>query len=259
MERREAWSAVSLDAKKVLARELPRKRPQMLIRDRLAADAGSAEIATPADVGLFGPAPLVGVVFFALWITVGLVTAVVLSRHGHDLRSNGAVGLVFGPLYIPFAMRLRKDEKAVKPVLVTEGRRRPGPVDVLIGIQGSPDGAASALPALQLLGHRVGRVTLARVLDFESIQDDDERAAAEAELSCASLFLGEYEPSLLLLPGHPLDAPREYAVAAGFDAVIVVGDSSGAGLPKRRRRAKPGNREPLVLVVADAPQCERRA
>lgn len=222
-------------------------------------DAGSVEIATPADVGLFGPAPLVGVVFFVLWVTAGLVTAVILSRHGHDLRSNGAVGLVFGPLFIPFAMRLRRDEQAVKPVLVAEGRSRSGPVDVLVGLHGSPAGAASALPVLQLLGHRVGRVALARVLDFESIQDDDQRAAAEAELSCASLFLGEYEPSMLLLPGHPLHAAREHAAAAGFDAVILVGDPGGAGLPKRRRPGNPGDREPLVLVVADAPQCERRA
>ena len=211
------------------------------------------------DVGLFGPAPLIGVVFFALWAIAGLVTAVILSRHGHDLRSNGAVGLVFGPLYIPFAMRLRRDERAVKPVLVSEGHSGSGPVDVLIGLQGSPAGAASALPVLQILGDRVGRVTLARVLDFEAIQDDDDLAAAEAELSCASLFLVEYDPSLLLLPGHPLEAPREYAATAGFDAVIVVGDPCGAGLPKRRRRANPGDREPLVLVVADAPQCERRA
>lgn len=231
----------------------------MMIRDRLAVDAGSAEIVTTPDVGLFGPAPLVGIVFFALWVTTGLVTAVILSRHGHDLRSNGAVGLVFGPLYIPFAMRLRREERGVKPVLVAEGRSSPGPVDVLISLQGSPAGAASALPVLQLLGHRVGRVTLVRVVDFESIQDDDERAAAEAELSCASLFLVEHDPSLLLLPGHPLDAPREYAATAGFDAVIVVGDSGGTGLPKHRHGPTPGDREPLVLVVADAPQHERRA
>jgi hypothetical protein len=230
-----------------------------LSRVNLLPDAGSVEIATPGDVGMFGPAPLVGVTFFALWVTAGLVTAVIMSRHGHDLRSNGAVGLVFGPLYIPFAMRLRMDERAVKPVLVAEGRSGPGPVDVLIGLQGSPAGAASALSVLHLLGNRVGRVTLARVLDFESIQDDADRAAAEAELSCASLFLGEYEPSLLLLPGHPLHAPREHAAAAGFDAVIVVGDRGGAALPKRRRASSPGDREPLVLVVADAPQCERRA
>jgi hypothetical protein len=229
----------------------------MMIRDRLAAEAGSVEIVTPADVGVFGPAPLVGVVFFALWATTGLVTAVILSRHGHDLRSNGAVGLVFGPLYIPFAMRLRRDEREVEPVLVAKGASRLGPVDVLVGLQGPPAGAASALPVLQLLGHRVGSVTLARVLDFESIQDDDAREAAEAELSCASLFLVEYDPSLLLLPGHPLAAPRDYAAATGFDAVIIVG--GGPGLPKRRRRAKPGDREPLVLVVADAPECERRA
>ena len=65
------------------------------------------------------------------------------------------------------------------------------------------------------------------------------KLSGSARITSASLFLVEYDPSLLLLPGHPLDAPRDYAAATGFDAVIIVG-SGGAGLPKRRRRKNTG-------------------
>jgi len=235
------------------------RRPPRLSAGDLVSDAGSVDIPSPVEVDLFGPAPLVGIALLGAWVTAGLLTAVVLSRQGHDLRSTGALGFVFGPLFIPFARELRRDEEQAKPVLVAPGRTKGGPVDVLINLRCPPAGAASVLPVLELLGPRLGRVTLVRVLDFESMKDDEERASAELELSCASLFLGDYEPSLLLLPGHPLQAPQEHAAAEGFDAVIVVGGSRRAALRRRPRPADAGDPEPPVLVVADAAHLERRA
>ena len=229
-----------------------------LSADGLLPESGSVDIPSPVEVGLFGPAPLVGVALIGGWVTAGLLTAVALSRHGHDLRSTGALGLVFGPLFIPFARELRKNEEEAKPVLVAPGRTREGPVDVLVNLRCPPAGAASVLPVLQLLGHRLGRVTLVRVLDFESMQDDEERASAELQLSCASLFLGEYEPSLLLLPGHSMHAAREHAAAEGFDALIVVGGSQRVAPRKGSRPSGAGKPEPPVLVVADSPRHERR-
>ena len=234
-------------------RRLPR-----LSAGEVIPDAGSIDVPSPAEVGLFGPAPLIGIAFFGAWVIAGLLTAFALSRQGHDLRSTGALGFVFGPLFIPFARELRRDEEQAKPVLVAPGRTREGPVNVLVNLRCPPAGAASVLPVLHLLGHRLGRLTLVRVLDFESMTDDEERASAELELSCASLFLGEYEPSLLLLPGHSLHAPQEHAAAEGFDAVIVV-DGSRAVPRKRTRSSHAINPEPPVLVVADAPRLERRA
>ena len=235
-----------------------RRLPRLSAGD-LVSDAGSVDLPSPAEVGLFGPAPLIGIAFFGAWVTAGLLTAVALSRQGHNLRSTGALGVVFGPLFIPFARQLRKDEERAKPVLVAPGRTKQGPVDVLVNLRCPPAGAASVLPVLHLFGHRLGRVTLVRVLDFESMNDDKERASAELELSCASLFLAEYEPSLLLLPGHPLHAPQEHAAAEGFDAVIVVGGSPRAAPRKRPGSADGGDPEPAVLVVADAPGLEPRA
>ena len=235
-----------------------RRLPRLSAGD-LLQESGSVDIPSPAEVGPFGPAPLIGIAFFGAWVTAGLLTAVALSRQGHDLRSTGALGLVFGPLFIPFARQLRKDEERAKPVLVAPGRTKHGPVDVLVHLRCPPAGAASVLPVLHLLGDRLGRVTVVRVLDFESMNDDKERASAELELSCAALFLGEYEPSLLLLPGHPLQAPEKHAAAEGFDAVIVVDGSQRAAPRKRRGSSDAGGPEPAVLVVADAPRREPRA
>ena len=235
-----------------------RRLPRLSAGD-LLQESGSVDIPSPAEVGPFGPAPLIGIAFFGAWVTAGLLTAVALSRQGHDLRSTGALGLVFGPLFIPFARQLRKDEERAKPVLVAPGRTKHGPVDVLVHLRCPPAGAVSVLPVLHLLGDRLGRVTVVRVLDFESMNDDKERASAELELSCAALFLGEYEPSLLLLPGHPLHAPQDHATAQGFDAVIVVDGSPRAAPRRRPGSSHAGNPKPPVLVVADAPRLERPA
>lgn len=236
------------------ARRLPR-----LSAGEVLPDAGSLDVPSPGEVGLFGPAPLFGIVFFGVWVIAGLVTAFALSRQGHDLRTTGALGFVFGPLFIPFARELRKDEEQAKAVLVEPGRTRDGPVNVLVNLRCPPAGAASVLPVLDLLGDRLGRLTLVRVLDFESMRDVEGRASAELELSCASLFLREYEPSLLLLPGHSVHAPQEHAAAEGFDAVIVVDGSQRAAPRKRPWSSHAIRPEPPVLVVADAPRLERRA
>lgn len=211
-----------------------------------------------AEVGLLGPAPLIGIAFFVLWVTIGLLTAVVLSRWGHDLRSTGALGLVFGPLFIPLAVHLRRGQSEMEPVLVAPGRAGPG-LDVLVSLQCPPAGAASVLPVLHLLGNRLGRLTLVRVLDFESMRDERERAQAELELSCAALFLAEYEPSLLLLAGHPRRALQDYAAHAGPDAVFVVGGSRRSRSQRRPGRCGAPSPEPPVLVVADVARRERRA
>lgn len=212
-----------------------------------------------AEVGILGPSPLVGVAFFLVWVTVGLVTALALSRRGHDLRSTGTLGFVFGPLFIPLAVHLRRRQAAVEPVLVAPGRTAGGPVDVLVGLECRPEGAASVLPVLELLKGRLGRVTLARVLDFESMQDEKERERAEVELSCASLFLGDYEPSLVLLAGRPCQALRDHAAAAGFDAVVIAGGSRGARLGRLPAPSDGPRPQPPVLVVPDVQRRERRA
>ena len=199
-----------------------------------------------------------GVGFLLAWVTAGLVTALVVKRRGHDFRSAAALGVVFGPLFIPLAIQAIRNREDEGPILLSSGRDRGGPVDVLVGLVGPAASAPSVIPILGTLDHRLGRLTLACALDFESVVDEQERARAEVELSCAALFLCDYQPSLVLLPGHPRKALAAHAAEAGYDLLIIVGCSGRRLLPRRARAAGPSGHGGIpMLLVADAPRREQ--
>lgn len=226
----------------------------------LALGTDSVPAASSATSGLGEPTPVFGAAFLLAWVTAGLLAAVVLKRRGHEFRSAAALGFVFGPLFIPLArqaMRRRRDDTTTVPVPVSAGRARQGPADVLVGLLAPSPCVTSVIPILDTLGDRLGRLTLARVLDFESFREDEERTRAALELSCAELFLADYRPSTVLVPGHPRTALVAHAAEAGYDLLIIVRRS-------RRRRLSgsapvlPASSGPVpTLVVADAPRRER--
>src|SRR5215207_1591148 len=67
--------------------------------------------------------------------------------------------------------------------LVASGDPGSGPVDVLVGIDGSPESAAATSAALELLSDRVGRLTLVAVTEVDdSVAGHQERARLRDEL-----------------------------------------------------------------------------
>ncbi len=226
----------------------------------LAPGTDSFPAASSAASGLGEPTPVFGAGFLLAWMTTGLLTAAVLKRRGHDFRSSAAVGLVLGPLFIPLAretIRQRRDDAGIGPVVVSRGSGRQGPVDVLVGLFAAGACVTSVIPILDTLGDRLGRLTLARVLDFDSFGYEEQRTRAALELSCAALFLSNYGPSTVLVPGHPRTALVAHATEAGYDLLIIVRRS------RRRRLSRPAPVVPAssgpvpTLVVADAPRRER--
>ena len=201
-----------------------------------------------------------GAGFLLAWVTAGLLTAVILNRRGHEFRSAAALGVVFGPLFIPLvrqAMRRRRDDTATDSIAGSGGSARRGPVDVLIGLLAPAASVTSVIPILETLGDRLGRLTVARVLTFESFHDEEDRNRAALELGCAELFLADYGPSTVFVPGHPGTALAAHATEAGYDLLIIVRRS------RWRRLCTPAPVFPAssgpvpTLVVADAPRRER--
>lgn len=218
-----------------------------------AVEGGSAVSTTGAS--LSEPTPVIGVGFLLAWVTIGLLTAAVLRRRGHDFRSAAALGFVFGPLFIPLALRtLRDGQEDAEPVLIRPGDPGRGPVDVLIGLDGPTSSAASVIPILRVLDQRLGRLALARVLDFESVRDEEKLARAGLTLSCASLFLGHHQPSIVLVPGHGRRALVEHAVAAGYDLVVIVTSSRRALLSRPLRELQASVDVPVLLMADAAPR-----
>lgn len=177
-----------------------------------------------------------------VWLLVGAVVGVVEARHG-AWRRSWAVAAVFGPFAIPLALQRRHQAKP-DTVVLSPGRAGRGPVDLLIGLDGSESSLAAASLALHLFGPRARRVTLTSVLDLDTARshDDDvtdpepwpEERDARLRLDEAATALQEstgVRPGSVILAGRPADALEQHALAEGYE-VIVVGHR-GKGLSKR--------------------------
>ena len=126
-------------------------------RTPVAAAADSVPAASTTGGGLGEPTPVFGVGFLLVWVTSGLVPALVVKRRGHDFRSAAALGFVFGPLFIPLAMQAMRNREDERPILLSSGRHGGGPMDVLVGLVGPAASAPSVIPILGTLDHRLGR------------------------------------------------------------------------------------------------------
>ncbi|HUP72701.1 MAG TPA: universal stress protein [Acidimicrobiales bacterium] len=132
------------------------------------------------------------------------------------------------------ADRLR--ESAAGPERTSAGRIGNGPVDVLVGVDGSAESLAVLRFVVDVLDGRVGRLTVAEVIDYDTALDQTERperTRATAALRGAALAAAGrtgIEPETVLLAGHPPDALARFAGDEGFGLVVIGG--SGRGLSK---------------------------
>ena len=175
------------------------------------------------------------------WLAVGALVGVVDARHG-GWKYSWVVDALFGPFAIPVVIQ-RRHQAPPEPTVVASSRARRGPVDLLIGFDGSESSMSAASAALDLFGPMVRRVTLATVLDVDAarLHTADvlnplpwpEEEAARAQLEAAATSLRQRSgvgPGSVLLAGEPADALEQYAIAEGYE-VIVIG-CRGKGLTK---------------------------
>jgi hypothetical protein len=101
------------------------------------------------------------------WGVIGLITSYVMGRRGHNPFGWLFLGAVFGPLVVPLAIGAARRARMTSQAVGVVGSRGEGPVDVLVGIDGSPQSAAALGAMCALLGPRLGRLTLAAVVSFE--------------------------------------------------------------------------------------------
>ncbi|MGH9177670.1 MAG: universal stress protein [Acidimicrobiales bacterium] len=167
----------------------------------------------------------------AVWVAVGAVLSLVMGRRGHNSFGWLVLGTVLGPLGLVLAADARRHDEDREPAVVPAGLASAGPtgpVDVLVGYDGSPESAAALQAAEGLLGDRIGRLVIATVVSFDVVPDEQHRA--EAALRRLTAHAGAVTPTLEVLHGHPSAALVQRAVAGGFD-LLAIG-TRGRGLSK---------------------------
>lgn len=163
-------------------------------------------------------------VVVSLWVLIGFATAVVMRRRGHDAVAWAAVGIVFGPFAVPLASAQLRRALWVRPRTLARGAPGHGTLDVLVGIDGSPDAHRALTSAVERLGPAMRRLTLAMVVDADAALDLDTwggEGRCRATLEEHAALTGDLEAATVLLAGDPARALGDYAAREGYDVIVV--------------------------------------
>ena len=168
------------------------------------------------------------IVIVVVWLAIGAGLSIVMGRRGHISVGWGALGAMLGPLAIVAALGTSRHEKDEEPSLIAPALPLDGPVDVLVGIDGSEECRLALQKVISLLGPRLGRVCLATVVPYEDVPEHRQRAVAE--LDRHARLSGITGAGQELLCGPPAEALGDFARAGEFDILVVGG--RGRGLTK---------------------------
>jgi nucleotide-binding universal stress UspA family protein len=168
---------------------------------------------------------------FLSWAVIGVASAVVMGRRGYSPFSWLVLGAALGPLVIPLAFSRAREARGL-PRTFSETRQ--GPVDVLVGIDGSAESIVAANVVGVLLGERIGRLTLATVVDYDTAlggQSGPAHRAARLVLAQAADVIVDalsVDPDTVVLAGKPADAVTTHAADGRFDVLAVGCRGRGA-------------------------------
>lgn len=166
-----------------------------------------------------------------IWVGVGMVTAFVMRRRGHDFSVWLALGTVLGPLIVPLALERARYHGAVEQVSASMPSPPPGGLDVLAGVDGSEESVAAIRSALDLFGDSITSLTVATVLDYDSESNaagEEPKDNARAMLDDVTSALAVEGAQTAILFGRADRALAEYARTHGVELIVVGTRGRGA-------------------------------
>jgi hypothetical protein len=186
----------------------------VLPAEGLAGHTTAALADTPATIGLV----VLG------WVGAGLLIALIMTRRGHDAGSWAALGIALGPLLLGLAVRWVRCERFAPSIVLSRGNHHGGDIDVLIGVTPSTSDFEPTLAQVEALDARLGLLTVACAVDFESVADDmwnERKVVAADRLRRAEVVLVDFAPSLVILPGRIDRALMRHAGSANHHQRII--------------------------------------
>jgi nucleotide-binding universal stress UspA family protein len=189
-------------------------------------------------------------ILFVSFVLIGVAASIFMGRRGHNPFAWLLLGAILGPLVIPVIAVAVHEERMHQRRKVVGGTSAGGAVDVLVGIDGSPEAEAALHAASALFGPLIGRLTLATVEDFDTAGSrtppEFERRAVET-LERAASSVEAQRPSAVILTGRPADALMRYAADEGYEVISIGRRGRGAN------KAVMGSTASRLTAGADVP------
>lgn len=201
-------------------------------------------LAVVAEVGLAAHPEWVAAIW-CTWAGLGAIVAAAQARRGHDVRPLLALGLVLGPfLHLYGRTSLPFIESGSEPEVVRHGGGDRTGRPVLVVLDDDPNAVVDALPALRLVATDAP-VEIVRLVNHDVVRspDGDEHSIVVRTAEAAALFLHEFDPALVLVPGGGPEALHEYSRARGAAAIVVVGPDVG----QRGPGVEPSGRAAIIV------------
>lgn len=170
--------------------------------------------------------------FAVCWVGVGLATAVVLGRRGHEFGPNAALGAVLGPVFLFLAYDIVRRRENEAPIELAHPPSSPGPA-VLVVLAGDLHDPGSARAAVASVG-QPGRVTAAVPVAYEvaeRVHRLGDPAPPSPSLDDLAASLSDYAPGLMMLPGRVSRSIPRGIQETGAELVVIVGSESESIAP----------------------------
>jgi nucleotide-binding universal stress UspA family protein len=168
------------------------------------------------------------------------------------------LGAVLGPIVVPIVISELRRYGGVPGHVLTAGSPGTGIVDALVGIDGSPESLAALDGVIRLIGPRLGRLTLAVVMEHgyqQTTAGIEEEKRARGLLEAAAKSVSTVSAETVLLQGRPADALSRHVEREGHNIVAIGSRGRGAtkallgSVASRLARHSPAP----VLIVSGGP------
>ena len=165
------------------------------------------------------------------WASIGILAGLLMARQGHSWFAWTVLGAVLGPIAVPLIIFELRHYRGVQGHVLTAGSSAAGPVDALVGIDGSPESLAALDGVVRLMGPRLGRLTLAAVIEHayqKTPAGREEEKRARARLEGAAKSISPMSAETVLLQGQPADALSRHADREGHNVIAIGSRGQGA-------------------------------
>lgn len=169
----------------------------------------------------------------ALWIGIGLATAWVLRRRGHEFGPNAALGAILGPLFIFLAYDMSRRRESEEPIELARPGESSGPAVLVIAV-GELERAEVAVEAITNAVGDAGPVTAAVPVEYEvgeRVHDMEAQPPTSPELDGLAEALSQFSPGLMMLPGRIDKSIARGVQKTGAEWVLLIGSDSSAIAP----------------------------